>query len=180
MPGIVGSLPEGLVPALPPQDFLQPQKQGRLIKPVIKSDFQTSKVTNRYARNNNRVYVVHHYATEELKTPSLYEQPQTWTSWTTTTSTVKTKWLSRPSWRSASISRLPLHNLPSRCVYVRLLIPAVYFYRYRYSVRTGWPSVTILWLGEKTSLICNLDLGMTACTIVWEDPCLRYTLLLGN
>ena len=58
---------EGLVPALPPQDFLQPQKQGRLIKPVIKSDFQTTNVTNRYARNNNRAYVVPHCGTEELK-----------------------------------------------------------------------------------------------------------------
>ena len=46
---------------------LQPQKQGRLMKPVIKSDFQTSNVTNRYARNNNRVYVVPYCAAEKLK-----------------------------------------------------------------------------------------------------------------
>ena len=58
---------EGLVSALSPQDLLQPQKQGRLIKPVIKSDFQTSSVTNRYARNNNTTYAVPHCATEELK-----------------------------------------------------------------------------------------------------------------
>ena len=58
---------EGLVPTLPPQDFLQPQKQGHLINPVIKTDFQTSNVTNRYARNNNRTYVVPHCATEKLK-----------------------------------------------------------------------------------------------------------------
>ena len=41
------------------------------------------------------------------------------------------------SWRPASISRPPLCNLLSRCVYVRLLIPAAYSYRYRYRYRAG-------------------------------------------
>ena len=88
---------------------------------------------------------------------SSYEQPQTGTSWTTTSSTVKTKWLLnlRPSWRPASISRPPLRNFPSRCVYVRLLIPAAHFYRYRFPNSTVhsflWQLITLQTLFPKVS-----------------------------
>ena len=54
-------------------------------------------------------------------------------------------------------------------------------WRYRVSAGTGRPGVSILWLGEEESLICNFYLSAAARTIVWADPSLRYTsLLLGR
>ena len=50
--------------------------------------------------------------------------------------------------------------------------------RYRVSAGTGWPGVSILWLGEMESLICSFYLNVTVCKIVWVDPSLRYTLVL--
>ena len=53
--------------------------------------------------------------------------------------------------------------------------------RYRVSARTGWPSASILWLGEVESLICNFYLGVATLKMVWADPSLRYTsMLLGH
>ena len=53
-------------------------------------------------------------------------------------------------------------------------------WRYRVNTGTGWPVVSILWLGEVESVICNFYLSVAARTIVWADPSLRYTrLLLG-
>ena len=53
-------------------------------------------------------------------------------------------------------------------------------WRHRVSTGTGQPGVSILWLGEIESLICNFYLSVAACKIVWADPFLRYTsLLLG-
>ena len=54
-------------------------------------------------------------------------------------------------------------------------------WRYRVSSGTGRPDVSILWLGEVESLICNFYLSVAARKIVWADPSLRYTsLLLGR
>ena len=54
-------------------------------------------------------------------------------------------------------------------------------WRYRVSIGTGWPSVSILWLGGMESLICNFYLSVAACTIVWANQSLRYTsMLLGR
>ena len=54
-------------------------------------------------------------------------------------------------------------------------------WRYRVSAGTGRPGVSILWLGEVESLICNFYLSVAARTIVWADPSLRYTrILLGR
>ena len=51
---------------------------------------------------------------------------------------------------------------------------------YRVSAGTGQPSVSILWLVEVESLICNFHLSVAARKIVWADLSLRYTsLLLG-
>ena len=53
-------------------------------------------------------------------------------------------------------------------------------WRYRASAGTGRPGVTILWLGEVESLICNFYLSVAACKIVCADLSLRYTsMLLG-
>ena len=52
---------------------------------------------------------------------------------------------------------------------------------YRVSAGTGRPGVSILWLGEMDSLICNFCLSVAARKIVWADPSLRYTrMLLGR
>ena len=54
-------------------------------------------------------------------------------------------------------------------------------WRYRVSTGTGRPSVSILWLGEMESLVCNFYLSVAARKIVWADPSLRYTgMLMGR
>ena len=53
-------------------------------------------------------------------------------------------------------------------------------WHYKVSARTGWPGVSILWLGEMESWICNLYLSVAVHKIVWTDPSLRYSsMLLG-
>ena len=53
-------------------------------------------------------------------------------------------------------------------------------WRYRVSTGTGCPGVSILWLGEVESLVCNFYLSVAARTLVWVDRSLRYTgMLLG-
>ena len=54
-------------PALPPHQFLAPQKQGRLIRTVRKDDFQVTNTIRGHARHNTRAYVVSQCATEERK-----------------------------------------------------------------------------------------------------------------
>ena len=54
-------------------------------------------------------------------------------------------------------------------------------WRYRVSAGTGQPGVSILWLGEMESLICNFCLSVAAHKIVCADPSLRYTgMFLGG
>ena len=54
-------------------------------------------------------------------------------------------------------------------------------WRYRVSTGTGWPGVSILWLGEVERLICNFYIRVAARKIVWAGPSLRYiSLLLGR
>ena len=53
-------------------------------------------------------------------------------------------------------------------------------WRYRVSAGTGWPGVSILWLGEVERWICNFCLSVAARKIVWADPCLLLGLLLGR
>ena len=54
-------------------------------------------------------------------------------------------------------------------------------WRYRVSVGTGRPGVSILSLGEVGRWICNLYLSVAARKIVCADPSLRYTrMLLGR
>ena len=54
-------------------------------------------------------------------------------------------------------------------------------WRYRVSAWTGRPGVSILWLGEMESWICNFCLSVAARKIVWADLFLRYTrMLLGR
>ena len=45
-------------------------------------------------------------------------------------------------------------------------------WRDRVSAGTGWPGVSIRWLGEMESWICNFYLSAAARKIVWADPSL--------
>ena len=54
-------------------------------------------------------------------------------------------------------------------------------WRYKVSAGTGWPGVSLLWLGEMESWICNYYLSVAARNIVWADLSLRYNrMLLGH
>ena len=54
-------------------------------------------------------------------------------------------------------------------------------WRDRVSTGTGWPGVSILWLGEMKFFICKLCLSVAARAIVWADPPLGDTsMLLGR
>ena len=58
-------------------------------------------------------------------------------------------------------------------------LPGAWHYRVR--AGTSRPGVSILWLGEMESLICNFYLSVAARKIVSADPSLRYTrMLLGR
>ena len=50
---------EGLVPALPPYQFLTPQKQSRLIRTVKKDDFQVTNIICGHTRHNTWAYLEH-------------------------------------------------------------------------------------------------------------------------
>ena len=41
---------------------------------------------------------------------------------------------------------------------------------YMVGAGTEWPGISILWLGEVESLICNFCLSMAAHKLVWADP----------
>ena len=61
----------------------------------------------------------------------------------------------------------PVVTLPGAC-------------RYGVSTGTGWPGVSILWLSEMESFICNFCLSVAARKLVWADPSQRNThVLLG-
>ena len=51
-------------------------------------------------------------------------------------------------------------------------------WRYRISTGPGWPGVSILWLGEVESLICNFYLSVAAHKLVWADPSVSSPLML--
>ena len=55
-------------------------------------------------------------------------------------------------------------------------LPGTWYFR----AGTGWSSVSILWLGEIKTLMCNFYISVAAHTLVSADPSLRYTsILLG-
>ena len=54
-------------------------------------------------------------------------------------------------------------------------------WRYSVSAGTGWPGVSIFWLGDTASLTCKLCLSVAARTIVLADLSMSYTsMLLGR
>ena len=97
---------------------------------------------------------------------------------------VSTLWLPRWPSRKASASRVA--DLDSIPAFGWDLFPGPVAtlpgaWHYKVSTGTGWPGVSILWLGWIASLICNFCLSVAACTIVYADASLRYTsMLLGH
>ena len=58
---------EGLTPALPPENFLTPQKPGRLIRAKIQHDHVTTDTISDHIRNNNRAYAIPRCRTEQQR-----------------------------------------------------------------------------------------------------------------
>lgn len=60
---------EGLVPALPTEKFLVPQKTGRLVRSTSRRnpDFNFTNPIENYTRNNDKCYNIQHCRTEQLK-----------------------------------------------------------------------------------------------------------------
>ena len=95
---------EGLVPALPPHQFLTPQKQGRLIRTVRKDDFQVTNIIRGHARHNTRAYVVPQCATEERKNSFFVRTTTDRNQLDNDTVYSKNKRHSKASWRLTYIS----------------------------------------------------------------------------
>ena len=58
---------EGLVPAIPPDDFLKPQKPKRQIKPTKYTDYIYKNLVDRHSVSNNMCFVIENCITEQLK-----------------------------------------------------------------------------------------------------------------
>ena len=58
---------EGLVPAIPVDDFLKQQKPKRHIRPRKYSDHISKNIVDRHSVNNNRCFVIENCKTEQLK-----------------------------------------------------------------------------------------------------------------
>ena len=48
-------------------------------------------------------------------------------------------------------------------------------WHYRVSTRTGWPVVSVLWLGEVSRFIYNFNLTVAAHALIYTGSSLRYT-----
>ena len=70
---------EGLVPALPSENFLKKEtRQRRKIKTTTKKDFVTVNIVDSYVRNNDRCYNVQTYKTTELKESFFIKTVREW------------------------------------------------------------------------------------------------------
>ena len=58
---------EGLVPAIPPNEFLKPTRQKRQVKAKHFESCETTNILDRHISNNNRSFIVEHCKTEQLK-----------------------------------------------------------------------------------------------------------------
>ena len=58
---------EGLVPAIPPNEFLKPTRQKRQVKAKHFESCETKNILDRHISNNNRSFIVEHCKTEQLK-----------------------------------------------------------------------------------------------------------------
>ena len=76
-----------------------------------------------------------------------------------------------PTWPRGVFFRVESYHLPKNW----------HSSSYPVSAWTGWPGVSILWLGEMESSISNFYFSVAARTTAWVDPSLRYTgMLLGR
>ena len=58
---------EGLVPAIPPSEFLKPVKEKRQVKVKRFENCETTNILDRHTSKNNRSFAVEHCKTEQLK-----------------------------------------------------------------------------------------------------------------
>ena len=58
---------EGLVPAIPPEEFLRPTRQKRQIRAKTYTNFVTSSIIDSQVTNNNRSYKVDQCKTEQYR-----------------------------------------------------------------------------------------------------------------
>lgn len=69
---------EGTVPALPMQQFLEEQRQGRRIRAVQHSDHHSVNIVSGYARNNSRPFIVPYGRTEQFRSSFFVKTAQDW------------------------------------------------------------------------------------------------------
>jgi hypothetical protein len=69
---------EGLVPAIPPQNFLVPQKSGRLIRSNRDPGFVSNNIIDTYTRNNDRCYSIKPCKTDQFRNSFFYHTAVEW------------------------------------------------------------------------------------------------------
>jgi hypothetical protein len=69
---------EGLVPAISPQNFLVPQKPGRLIRSKRDLGFVSSNIIHTYIRNNDRCYSIKPCKTDQFRNSFVYHTAVEW------------------------------------------------------------------------------------------------------
>ena len=69
---------EGLVPAIPPAEYLTPNKPGRLIKPKTPSDYNTTSGISDHIRNNTRTFQVRRCKTDQFRNSFFVSAVRDW------------------------------------------------------------------------------------------------------
>ena len=69
---------EGLLPAIPHENFVRHQKPGRLVRPKRDSDFVSSNIIDTYIRNNDRGYNTKPCRTDQYRNSFFYRTVVDW------------------------------------------------------------------------------------------------------
>ena len=124
------------MPALPPHQFLNPQKHSRQIRSTRNQDYITTNIISGYARNNTRAYAVPSCRTEQRKNSFFPRTTRDWNQLDNTIVYAPSLEAFKSSCQSTSIDFLC--NARLRCVNARQLDVAAYYYIYR-QTDTGYP-----------------------------------------
>ena len=81
---------EGLVPAIPPEEFLKPAKTRRQIKGKQFKDHISHNIIDRHIINNDRGFIVENCKTEQLKNSFFVKTVIEWNHLSTETVCAKT------------------------------------------------------------------------------------------
>ena len=72
---------EGLVPALPSENFLKKEtRKRRKIKPTTNKDFVTTNLVENYVRNNDKCFIVQQCKTSEFRNSFFVKTVREWNS----------------------------------------------------------------------------------------------------